>query len=155
MITDIRFCARLDAEAQVKQENPNKVAIVSITDPAQAPALQGWQGRILRLSFLDVILTKGASADNAPPAFNEQMGHALVQFLEELNESPKALTLLVHCEFGASRSAAVALYAEAFTGADLHRRYLAFGGNRHVLDVLQKIRPLPQPVELPVGPKVA
>lgn len=155
MITDVRFCARLDAEAQAKHENPDKVAIVSITDPGQGPALQDWRGRILRLSFLDVIPTRGSAEDNVSQAFNEQMGHSLVQFLEQLNDSPKGLTLWVHCEFGASRSAAVALYAEALTGADLHRRYLAFGGNLHVLSVLQKVRPLQQPVELPAGPKTA
>lgn len=150
MITDIHFCSRLDAERRLLTANPDKVAVVSITDPGQAPVAASWSGRMFRLSFLDVVPTKGVPCN----AFGEIAALGLVRYLEELNAQRDKLELLIHCEFGASRSAAVALYAEAFTGADLHRKYLAFGGNQHVLDVLQRVHPLVEVVTLPEGPAV-
>lgn len=148
MITDIHFCSRLDAERRLMTANPDKVAVVSITDPGQAPVAVSWPGKMFRLSFLDVVPAKGIACN----ALGEIAALGLISYLEQLNSLRDKLELLIHCEFGASRSAAVALYAEAFTGADLHRKYLAFGGNQHVLDVLQRVHPLAEVVTLPAGP---
>lgn len=145
MITDIHYCSRLSAEERLTRENPARTAVISITDPGQAPALIHWDGPILRLSFWD-----GGSTEElglAPNAVAQ-----VVQFLEHLDAKKEPYVLVVHCEYGASRSPAVALYAEALTGADLHRRYLAFGANRYVLEALIRARHLAEAVHVPEGP---
>ena len=145
MITDIHYCSRLSAEERLTQGSPARTAVISITDPGEAPALVRWKGPILRLSFWD-----GGSAEElglTPDAVAQ-----VVQFLEQLDAQKEPYVLVVHCEYGASRSPAVALYAEALTGADLHRRYLAFGANRYVLEALMQARHLAEVVQVPEGP---
>lgn len=149
MISNIHFCARLDAETRLRHADPRKVAVVSITDPGQLTPLHNWTGNIFRVAFLDVVPNSDTVMPMPPHALTAETADLLVQYLEYLDRHRAVFELVVHCEFGASRSAAVALYAEALTGAELHRRYLAFGGNRHVLDVLQQVRPVHPPVSLP------
>jgi hypothetical protein len=48
---------------------------------------------------------------------------------------------MVHCEYGVSRSAAVALFVEAFTGAPLAAREFTYEANQWVLDRMLQQNP--------------
>lgn len=149
MISQIDFCSRLEAEAFLQTASPKQFAVVSITDPGQRAPLRGWQGELFRMEFLDVIPGEEQAGGESSQSLSLHDAQLLTEYLRELDARKSTVRLLIHCEFGASRSAAVALYAEALTGADLPRRYLAFGANRHVLDVLQAAWPVEPPAALP------
>jgi len=116
------------------------MAVISITDPGTPPArLDSLFRHVLRLSFFDAV-----PADEfipAPGLFDIEMAHQIDAFVGELAAAPFSLAVMVHCEFGVSRSAAVALFVEALTGAPLNAREFACEANEWVLDRLQQVRP--------------
>jgi protein-tyrosine phosphatase len=69
------------------------------------------------------------------------MAAQISAFIEELHAAPVEMSLMVHCEYGVSRSAAVALFAEALTGAPLEAREFTYEANQWVLDQLQQRHP--------------
>jgi predicted protein tyrosine phosphatase len=75
----------------------------------------------------------------------------IAHFIDRAHACTKALSLLTHCEAGVSRSAAIALFAEALTGATLRRHEQACLANRHVLAVLCRLR-RPLYVDVPPAP---
>lgn len=95
----IRVLPRREAEECLPRTGE---VCVSITNPRQSPAKlnEGW-GAVLRLGFHDTDRVGGGFtvmtlADAA----------ALLQFCRKHHEAP----LMIHCEWGASRSAAVGLF---------------------------------------------
>src|SRR5574343_1233243 len=88
------------------------MAVISITDPTTPEArLDPLFRHVLRLSFFDAV-----PADEFMPAcpglFDHHMAGQICTFLEELHAAPFEISLMVHCEYGISRSASVSLYAE-------------------------------------------
>lgn len=117
------------------------MAIISITDPTTPEArLDPLFRHVLRLSFFDAV-----PADEFMPAcpglFDHQMAGQICTFLEELHAAPFEISLMVHCEYGISRSAAVALFAEALTGAPLEAREFTYEANQWVIDQLEARQP--------------
>jgi predicted protein tyrosine phosphatase len=100
--------SRLDAERIVPRSN--EVAI-SITNPRQAPAVldEGWKD-VLRLGFHDVEEPAGHYRE-----MTLEQAESVLAFVRKHKHSP----LLVHCEYGASRSAAVALFVAAWQNRPL------------------------------------
>jgi len=105
-------------------EPDNKVIVISITDPNSKPVnlpLMGFD--VLRLNFHDLDQTYPG---HAIILFNTDMAHQIRNFVEErldwVKNSHRAwddLTILVHCEAGISRSAAVAgALSKHFLGDD-------------------------------------
>jgi predicted protein tyrosine phosphatase len=99
--------SRLDAERIVPR--PNEV-VISITNPRQAPAvLEGWKD-VLRLGFHDIEEPAGHYREMTLEQANQ-----VLAFVRKHRHSP----LLVTCEFGVSRSPAIALFLAAWLNRPL------------------------------------
>lgn len=87
------------------------VAIVSITAPERAPANLDGFGLLLRLQFADVDFRQAELSRRAKEkladAFTPGQAALILDFVESLPASVH--TIIIHCEGGYSRSAAVAL----------------------------------------------
>ena len=117
------------------------MAVISITDPTTPEAkLDPLFRHVLRLSFFDAV-----PADEFMPAcpglFDRHMARLIDAFIAELHAAPFEISLMVHCEYGVSRSAAVALFAEALTGAPLEAREFTYEANQWVIDQLEASHP--------------
>jgi hypothetical protein len=101
----LQVLPRLAAEAL--PPDPRGV-VISVTNPRQAPAdLDGWT-EVLRLGFHDI----EEPAPGWKPMTLEQ-ARAVLHFA---HRHRSASLLLVHCEHGASRSAAIAAFLAAWAG---------------------------------------
>jgi predicted protein tyrosine phosphatase len=137
-ISRIRYTSRKQAEQL--RGSPFE-AVVSITDPTTPEAvLDPLFRRVLRLSFFDAM---PADPFIPPPSgmFDHAMAGQISTFIGELHAAPYETALLVHCEWGISRSAAVALFAEAMTGAPLEAREFTCDANQWVLEQLLQRHP--------------
>ena len=137
-INHVLFASRELAESLTG--NPY-MAVISITDPGTPDALLDPLFRhVLRLSFYDAV-----PADEylpAPPGlFDHVMAGRISDFVQELHAAPFDISVMVHCEYGISRSAAVALFVEAYSGAPLTAREFAYEANQWVIDRLSLLHP--------------
>jgi predicted protein tyrosine phosphatase len=118
------------------------MAVISITDPTTPEAkLDPLFRHVLRLSFFDAVPADEYLPAPMPGLFDHHMAALIDAFISELHAAPFEMSLMVHCEFGVSRSAAVALYAAALTEAPLEAREFTYEANQWVLDRLSQIRP--------------
>lgn len=134
-IRQVFFASRELAESLAG--NPY-MAVISITDPGTLDArLDPLFHHVLRLSFYDAV-----PADEylpAPPGlFDHEMARRIGDFVQELHAAPFEISVMVHCEYGISRSAAVALFVEAYSGAPLTAREFAGEANQWVIDRLSQ-----------------
>lgn len=137
-ISKVFYTSRKLAESL--EGNPY-MAVISITDPTTPPArLDAMFRHVLRLSFFDAV-----PADEfmppLPGLFDLAMARRIDAFIRELQAAPFELSVMVHCEYGVSRSAAVALFIEALTGAPLAAREFAYEANQWVIERLQVLHP--------------
>lgn len=138
-ITHIFFASRELAE--LHPGGPGQ-AVISITDPGAPPAkLNDAFCHVLRLSFYDA-----EPADEYLPApvdglFDYLMARKIDQFVRQLHADPADISLMVHCEYGVSRSAAVALFAEAYAKAPLDAREFTYDANPWVVSSLLRENP--------------
>ena len=117
------------------------MAVISITDPTTPEArLDPLFRHVLRLSFFDAV-PADEFMPSLPGLFDRHMAGQICTFLEELHAAPFEISLMVHCEYGISRSAAVALFAEALTGAPLEAREFTYEANQWVIDQLEARQP--------------
>ncbi|MFV5214922.1 hypothetical protein ACLIIZ_14480 [Azonexus caeni] len=117
------------------------MAVISITDPTTPQArLDPLFRHVLRLSFFDAV-----PADEfmppLPGLFDRTMARRVDEFVREIHGAPFEMSMMVHCEYGVSRSAAVALFVEAATGAPLEAREFTYEANLWVVDSLQALHP--------------
>ena len=132
-ISQVRFTSRQLAESLAG--NPY-MAVISITDPGTPEAkLDPLFHHVLRLSFFDA-LPADEYLPPLPGLFDRATAKRIGQFVEELHAAPFELSVMVHCEYGISRSAAVALFVEAYSGAPLEAREFTYEANPWVLDLL-------------------
>lgn len=137
-INQVRFTSRKLAESLAG--NPY-MAVISITDPTTPEArLDPLFRHVLRLSFFDAV-PADEYQPSLPGLFDRNMARRIVEFVEELHAAPFEMTVMVHCEYGVSRSAAVALFVEAFSGAPLAAREFTYEANPWVLDTLLALYP--------------
>ncbi len=137
-ITHIQYTSRKLAE---QLRGSPYMAVISITDPTTPEAkLDPLFRHVLRLAFFDAV-----PADEFMPAlpglFDREMARQISAFVSELHAAPFEISLMVHCEYGVSRSAAVALFVEALTGAPLEAREFTYEANRWVLEQLLALYP--------------
>jgi predicted protein tyrosine phosphatase len=137
-ISQVFYTSRKLAESL--EGNPY-MAVISITDPTTPEArLDPMFRHVLRLSFFDAV-----PADEfmppLPGLFDMAMARRIDAFIAELQAAPFEMSVMVHCEYGVSRSAAVALFIEALTGAPLKAREFAYEANQWVIDRLQQLHP--------------
>lgn len=137
MISSVTFWPRWRAE---RERFTAQQAVISITDPGQAPARIEGDSAVLRLSFYD--LTEAATVDarfGPETLFDAERAARLAAFVGELNDAPESVDVTVHCEAGVSRSSAVALFVEAASKCDFATRETADLANPMVLSVMSKL----------------
>jgi predicted protein tyrosine phosphatase len=138
-ISEVYFVSREAAENLLFHPD---AAVISITDPGKrVAALAAWFRKVLRLSFYDAVPGDDFIPVPVPGCFDRQMAQKIVDFIDELHGTSMALKLVVHCEQGISRSAAVALFAAAYSGAQLKNRAGAHGANPWVIEQLSRLVP--------------
>ena len=138
-IKQVLFASRELAESLAG--NPY-MAIISITDPGTPDArLDPLFQHVLRLSFYDAVPADEYLPSPFPGMFDYPMAHQISDFVHELHQAPFEISMMVHCEYGVSRSAAVALFVEASTGAPLAAREFTYEANQWVIDQLSKLHP--------------
>lgn len=149
-IKQVLFASRELAESLAG--NPY-MAVISITDPGTPEArLDPLFHHVLRLSFFDAQPADEFLPAPIPGLFDHQMAKQISHFVQELQDAPFEISVMVHCEFGVSRSAAVALFVEAYSGAPLAAREFTYEANQWVIDRLSQLHP-ELPIEIP--PKAA
>jgi len=130
------------SRAVIEQVVPNEhVALISIRDPKRdAPTLHKLWKYVLRLAFHDVDGVRGAwvfdgAEENEYINFTEDDARKILEFIDML---PKDIEhIVVHCEGGVSRSAAVARFiAEKYECYFPHEYQL---DNRHVYSTLKRL----------------
>ena len=137
-IAHVFFTSREHAESLAGDP---AMAVISITDPGTPPArLDPLFLHVLRIAFFDAV-----PADEfmppLPGLFDLSLARRVAEFVQRLHEAPETLSVMVHCEYGISRSAAVALFVEAFSGAPLAAREFTGEANHWVLDRLLVVHP--------------
>lgn len=106
-IESLQFLSIHEAESFVPYQSSVAISIIS---PGRAPArLHGDIGEILRLAFHDA--TPKDSNPQSTVLFSAEDAKAVIDFLRRHHARTQALHLLIHCEAGISRSAAVAVFA--------------------------------------------
>jgi len=138
-IRDVTFVSRQYAESQVADPH---TAVISITDPGKPEAqLDPEIPALLRLSFFDSLPGDEYLPTPVPGLFDQGMARTVADFVQQIHSAPEDMAILVHCEYGISRSAAVALFVEAYAGASLKGRAYARRANRWVLERLLRLCP--------------
>lgn len=118
------------------------MAVISITDPGTPDAkLDPMFQHILRLSFYDAVPADEYLPSPIPGMFDYPIARRISNFVGELHSAPFEISVMVHCEYGVSRSAAVALFVEAFSGAPLAAREFTYEANQWVIDQLSQLHP--------------
>lgn len=138
-ITQVFYASRELAESLTG--NPY-LAIVSITDPGSPPArLAPLFRHVLRLAFFDAVPADEYLPAPLPGMFDHAMARHIGDFVGELHAAPFDISVMVHCEYGVSRSAAVALFVAAWSGAPLQAREFAHAANPWVVERLAQAWP--------------
>ena len=147
-INQVQFASRELAESLVG--NPY-MAVISITDPGAPEAkLDPMFRHILRLSFFDALPGDDYLPAPMPGLFDHHMAASINRFVEDLHHAPFVISMMVHCECGVSRSAAVALFVEAYTQAAFIAREFTYEANQWVVEQLALLHP---GMEIEIPPK--
>lgn len=151
-VRQVRYTSRQHAETLTARPG---MAVISITDPGMPEAnLDPQFAHLLRLSFFDAVPADEYLPAPFPGLFDHLMARRISDFVREIHAAPQDFALTVHCEYGISRSAAVALFVAAYTGAPLAAREFAHDANTWVLDQLSSQHPglrIDLPPVLPPG----
>lgn len=112
------------------------LGVISITDTGTSDAMvaEGF-GPVLRLRF-DDLDDENLAHGSVGRVFTAKAAETVVRFLDALHRAQDMRGLLVHCEMGRSRSAAVAWYALSYGGRLLKQRRID-GTNQLVLRLLE------------------
>lgn len=133
-IRQVKFVSREHAESLAG--NPN-TAVISITDPGTPDANLCKDFKdVLRLSFYDAMPADEYLPAPMPGMFDHVIARRIGNFVHKLRDGPEDISVIVHCEYGVSRSAAVALFVEAYAEAPLSAREFAYDANQWVVDRL-------------------
>ena len=116
-----------------------KDAVISLTDPGQVPAVIHGCSEVLRLEFLDI--EDPVDHPNFKPnsLFQKRHAECILYFVKRLHADDLDRRMVVHCEGGASRSAAVALFVEKLTGCYFPMKESACYANSLVISLLSAV----------------
>lgn len=138
-ITHVYYTSRKKAE---KLPGDPGMAVISITDPGTLEAnLAPSFKQVLRLSFLDAVPADEFVPNPYPGMFDYRFAQRISDFVEELHRDTQPYKIMVHCEYGVSRSAAVALFVEAYSRAPLEAREYTYAANPWVIQQLESLHP--------------
>lgn len=145
-IREVSYTSRQHAESLTGA--PDTV-VISITDPGQTDAILSPDFKdVLRLSFYDAVPADEYLPAPFPGLFDREMARKISSFVEKWQAAAEATSVVVHCEFGISRSAAVALFVEAMSAAPLNAREFSYDANQWVIEKLLYTAPQLQ-IDLP------
>lgn len=114
-------------------------AVISITDSDQSPAvIPDGYGHRLQLSF-DDLDTDAIHQGSTGVPFEEQDAQILWGFIKRVGQDAATHGLLVQCEAGRSRSAAIAIFASAVLGGRFVTSRRVDGFNDLVLSALERV----------------
>lgn len=138
-IDHLSFLSRREAEAATPRDD---IAVISITDPRTVqPRLDGWHS-VLRVEFHDIDPDQIASPFTRARAaahytlMRAEQAREIVAFVQAI-QSNGASGIMVHCEQGVSRSAAVAKWIADRHGLRLSDEATA-ARNRYVYRMLEE-----------------
>jgi predicted protein tyrosine phosphatase len=138
-IRQVSYTSRLHAESL---PGSPQAAVVSITDPGSGEAsLDPGFLDVLRLSFFDAVPADEYLPAPLPGLFDHLMARQIGEFASQLHALPAEISVVVHCEYGVSRSAAVALFISAYAKAPLAAREFAYDANLWVIHQLSRLYP--------------
>jgi predicted protein tyrosine phosphatase len=146
VIESVTFVPRWRAEDTVFG---SRHAVISITCPGQAPARLQGMSAVLRLEFYDLVEPPPNAPQYGPDTlFSHVHAEAIIDFVRRRHAGPEKRTMVVHCEAGIRRSAAVALYVAEATGCSFANRAQADMANVRVIRMLSEC----SGIEIPVPP---
>ena len=138
-IRQVSFTSRLHAESLTGSPH---VAVISITDPGSDEAsLDPAFLDVLRLSFFDAVPADEYLPAPLPGMFDHRMARQIGDFVGQFHAAPADISVVVHCEYGVSRSAAVALFISAYAKAPLAAREFAYDANLWVIQQMSRLFP--------------
>lgn len=145
-IREVSYTSRQHAESLTGAPD---TAVISITDPGQSEAnLSPVFKDVLRLSFYDAVPADEYLPAPFPGLFDHVMAHQISSFAKKWQGATDETSIVVHCEYGISRSAAVALFIEALSAAPLKAREFTYDANQWVIEKLLHTAPQLQ-IDLP------
>jgi len=125
-LKNVIFTGRDQAEASVGWSH---WAVISISGLNPAVLKEGWHS-LLRLEFDDI------DVEEEPYIlFCESQAEKIIDFVEKARDSQKVEGILVHCQAGISRSAAVAKWIAERYQLPFPSKYMLY--NKHVYRVLR------------------
>ena len=138
-IRQVSYTSRQHAESL--PGNP-ATAVISITDPGQTEAqLSSRFKDVLRVSFYDAEPADEYLPAPVPGMFDQMIAREIGSFAEKLQNAPDDTLIIVHCEHGISRSAAIALFIEALSAAPLKAKEFTYDANPWVIDRMLRAYP--------------
>lgn len=147
MIRSVEYWPREKAE---KYAFGPTQAVISITDPSRQSARISGAGVLLRLAFNDVEELSAAGNQECDGLFQMFQARQIIAMVDRIQLAQEEYELIIHCEAGLSRSAAIALFVAAKTGCDMPNRKWACYANLYVLQVLCELAGLT--VDIPHQP---
>lgn len=138
MINSVTFWDRMRA---TDHEFDGSDCVISITDPDKLECPINGTSNVLRLAFHDVVEVIRTADITMVPMLRHQ-AVAIVQQLHEWQEDSITHNVIVHCEAGASRSAAVALYVYAYTGCKFATIGGALYANSYIIEKFRQVSPM-------------
>lgn len=130
-MTDLSYINFTNQNYAERLDPQDSMALISIRSPGFEVLLRpGWK-HLLILEFNDI-------DRKMPPwkLFDKDQAKQVIDFVESLPDEVDSI--MVHCEAGISRSAAVALFIKDCYAPDLELKYSEFH-NRHVRNLLEKV----------------
>lgn len=139
MIKEIRFWDRMRAQEHTFTDQD---VVISITDPNKELAQINGAKEVFRTEFYDVVENVSAFGIIMEPMDIDQ-AKELHQKVEEWEANRDLKVLTIHCEAGASRSAAIALYAFMYTLSYFPTIGGAMHANVHILGLMEEVTGMP------------
>ena len=136
MIDEVRFWDRHRAEAHTFTSQD---WVISITSPGSPEANIRGAGKILRLAFSDVVEPIRISDDVTLMPMTEADAQSIIDTVTSWESNREKGIITVHCDAGASRSAAVAVYVFAYSWCYFPTAEFAKEANTYMMDLFDKL----------------
>jgi len=145
-----KFILNIDAPPAIINR---KFAAISIRDPMNRPiSFPPWMNLVLCLDFPDVIPPTDDLSKEAKEFLRQfhlnyrvmtvEQADKIVRFLDAIEKDNQSISLLVNCEAGISRSAAIVRFVKGVIARPIQTQSLSIGNfefaNRHVAKLLEE-----------------
>jgi predicted protein tyrosine phosphatase len=131
-LKNVIFTGRDQAEASAAWPH---WAVISISGLNPAVLKEGWHS-VLRLEFDDIDVVGDFDLSEPYILFSEAQAEQVIEFVQTVRDSHEVEGILVHCQAGISRSAAVAKWIAEKYVLPYPERYMLY--NKHVYRTLSE-----------------